>query len=84
MPVIFAGSVKVGIERTEMLGRITETIVLLLKGCAIGVANIIPGVSGGTIAVVVGVYDRLIESIACFFESPLKRKENILFLMKIL
>ena len=30
------------------------------KGTVIGVANIIPGVSGGTIAVVLGIYDRLI------------------------
>lgn len=66
-----------------MAGRIKETVMLLLKGGAIGVANIIPGVSGGTLAVVLGVYDRLIESIARFFEAPEKRKEYILFLAKI-
>jgi putative membrane protein len=38
--------------------------VLLAKGAVIGVANIIPGVSGGTIAVVLGLYDRLVESIS--------------------
>jgi putative membrane protein len=67
-----------------MPARIKETIVLFLKGCAIGVANIIPGVSGGTLAVILGIYDRLIESIACFFESPGKRKEYIIFLVKVL
>ncbi len=61
-----------------------ETGILFLKGCAIGVANIIPGVSGGTIAVVMGIYDRLIEAIACFFDSPEKRKGYILFLFKVI
>ncbi|MFH1846450.1 MAG: DUF368 domain-containing protein [Candidatus Omnitrophota bacterium] len=62
---------------------IKETIVLFSKGAVIGVANIIPGVSGGTLAVVLGIYDRLIESIAKFFEKPEKRKEYMFFLMKI-
>lgn len=31
-------------------------------GIAVGVANVIPGVSGGTMAVVFGVYDRIISS----------------------
>jgi putative membrane protein len=63
--------------------RIKETIILLLKGGAIGVANIIPGVSGGTLAVVLGVYDKLIEAISLFFESPDKQKEYSLFLVKV-
>lgn len=35
----------------------------LLKGTVIGVANIIPGVSGGTMAVSMGIYDKLIHAI---------------------
>lgn len=34
-----------------------------LKGILIGIANIIPGVSGGTMAVSMGVYDKIIKSI---------------------
>ena len=60
-----------------------NTILLVIKGGFIGIANIIPGVSGGTIAVILGIYDRLIESIASFFSNPLKRKEYFLFLTKI-
>lgn len=41
----------------------------LAKGTAIGAANTVPGVSGGTIAVVTGIYDRLVEAIGDFF-SP--------------
>lgn len=36
---------------------------LILKGAVIGIANVIPGVSGGTMAVVMGVYDKLIHAI---------------------
>jgi putative membrane protein len=38
----------------------------LLKGILIGIANIIPGVSGGTMAVSVGVYDKMILAITGF------------------
>ena len=38
-------------------------INLFLKGLAIGTAAIIPGISGGTIAFMLGIYDLLIESI---------------------
>lgn len=37
-----------------------EFLKLILKGIALGVANVIPGVSGGTMAVVFNVYDRII------------------------
>ena len=36
----------------------------ILKGIMIGIANIIPGVSGGTMAVSLGIYDKLIASIS--------------------
>ncbi len=35
-------------------------LLLFLKGLAMGAANVIPGVSGGTIALVTGIYERLI------------------------
>lgn len=36
-----------------------------IQGIVIGVANIIPGVSGGTLALALGIYGRLINSIRC-------------------
>ncbi len=39
---------------------------LFLKGIAMGAANVIPGVSGGTIAFVTGIYEELIESLKSF------------------
>ena len=40
-----------------------DDIFRFLKGFAIGAANVIPGVSGGTIAFITGIYERLIEAI---------------------
>ena len=39
---------------------------LILKGMAMGVAEVIPGVSGGTIAFITGIYEELINSIKSF------------------
>lgn len=38
-------------------------IVLFLKGMAMGAADVVPGVSGGTIAFISGIYEELLESI---------------------
>jgi hypothetical protein len=38
-------------------------VVTFLKGLAMGVADSVPGVSGGTIAVMAGIYEELIESL---------------------
>ena len=42
-----------------------------LRGFLIGVAEVIPGVSGGTIALIVGVYQRIIDSAAAFTRGVL-------------
>ena len=39
-------------------------LAVYLKGVCMGAADIIPGVSGGTIALIVGIYDRLVTAIA--------------------
>jgi putative membrane protein len=39
---------------------------IFLRGMAMGVADLIPGVSGGTVALVSGIYDRLVNAIAAF------------------
>ena len=40
-----------------------EAVPLILKGAAMGAANVIPGVSGGTVAFVTGIYERLIHAV---------------------
>jgi putative membrane protein len=55
----------------------------IFHGIAIGIANIIPGVSGGTIAVILGIYDKLIEAISEFVPNKSNRKTYIKFLFQI-
>lgn len=45
---------------------VRDAIVLFVKGVLMGTADIIPGVSGGTIALIVGIYRRLIEGIKSY------------------
>ena len=40
--------------------------ILILKGIGMGAANVIPGVSGGTIALITNIFERLINSIKSF------------------
>ena len=57
-----------------------EKLTLVIKGFLIGVANIIPGVSGGTLAITLGIYEKLIGAISHFFKNL---KENIKFIIPI-
>lgn len=52
----------------------------ILKGMVIGIANVIPGVSGGTMMVAMGIYDKLIYCITHLFSEF---KKNLKFLVPI-
>ncbi|RKI92419.1 DUF368 domain-containing protein [Parablautia intestinalis] len=52
----------------------------ILKGIVMGTANIIPGVSGGTMAVSMGIYDKLIHSVTHLLKDF---KESLKFLIPI-
>ena len=52
----------------------------ILSGVVIGVANIIPGVSGGTMMVAMGIYDKLISAITGLFKNF---KKSLKFLFPI-
>jgi putative membrane protein len=49
-----------------------QIVSLFLKGLAMGAANVIPGVSGGTIALITGIYERLINAIKSVDHNALK------------
>ncbi len=54
-----------------------ESIIsLMLKGAAMGIAEVIPGVSGGTIAFITGIYERLINCIKAFGPGLLVTLKN--------
>ena len=57
-----------------------EGLKNICAGAMVGVANIIPGVSGGTMAVVLGIYDRLIDSLSLRWQ---KLKKNFWFLLTV-
>ena len=57
-----------------------EFIVNILRGMVIGIANVIPGVSGGTMMVSMGIYDRLILVLTHFIK---RMKEAIALLVPI-
>ena len=55
-------------------------LFLTLKGLAMGIANVVPGVSGATLAVIFRVYDHLIEAINQLFTEP---KKSLQFLIPL-
>ncbi|MBC8569353.1 DUF368 domain-containing protein [Zongyangia hominis] len=57
-----------------------EFIKNLLSGAIIGIAEVIPGVSGGTLAVLLGIYDKLIGAISHLREGF---RKNLRFLLPL-
>ncbi|WP_078552667.1 DUF368 domain-containing protein [Bacillus alkalicellulosilyticus] len=50
----------------------------LFRGMMMGISDLVPGISGGTIAVVLGIYDRFISSISKFFSREWKAQLGFL------
>ena len=57
-----------------------QYLMLFVKGIAIGAANVVPGVSGATLAVIFRVYDKLIASINSLFKDM---KNSLKFLIPL-
>ncbi|MBM9548935.1 DUF368 domain-containing protein [Leptospira sp. 201903074] len=56
-----------------------EILFCLLNGFLIGIANLIPGVSGGTFALILGLYDRLITAITSLNLETIKVSLSLVF-----
>lgn len=54
-----------------------EKLILFIKGIVLGVAFVIPGVSGGTLAVLLGIYEELIEAASNFYKIWLTLKNTL-------
>lgn len=63
---------------------VRDYFVIALKGVAMGAADVVPGVSGGTIAFISGIYEELIDSISKVNLKTLKlwRKQGFLAMWK--
>ena len=57
-----------------------KNIILFIKGFIMGIANIIPGVSGGTLAIILGIYEDFIGALSHFFKNF---KKNLLFILPV-
>ena len=55
-------------------------LINFLKGIAVGIATLVPGVSGGTMSIILGIYDNLIHAVSSFFQDW---KKNLLFLGEV-
>ena len=53
----------------------------MLAGLIIGIGVVLPGVSGGVIAVILNIYDKLIFAVTNFSKN---KKENFIFLLKVI
>lgn len=54
-----------------------KIISLLLKGFVLGFSMMLPGLSGGTIAFVLGIYEKIISEISKFQLKPLKKSFSL-------
>jgi len=52
--------------------KIKDYLLISLKGMGMGAADVVPGVSGGTIAFITGIYEELIDSIKSINTSAVK------------
>ena len=56
-------------ENTQNTNKIKRFIIDVIKGVVMGAAFIIPGFSGGTVAVLLGIYNGFINAIAGIFKD---------------
>ncbi|ACB86272.1 undecaprenyl phosphate translocase family protein [Natranaerobius thermophilus] len=61
-----------------------KPIALAISGAFIGIANLVPGISGGTVAIVFGIYDDLIGSFKGIASQDGQRKQHLAFLIPFL
>jgi putative membrane protein len=57
--------------------RRTRPLVHFGQGLLMGTADVVPGVSGGTVALIVGIYERLIEAVRAVTAVPLKIRRGV-------
>lgn len=56
-----------------------DSIKAVLHGLTVGASMSVPGVSGGSMAIILGIYDRLLRSVGEIFKKP---KESLPYLIK--
>lgn len=59
--------------------KIKNIILEAMKGTATGASMLVPGVSGGTMALLMGFYDKLLDAAGGFFKNPKKNAATLFF-----
>ncbi len=59
-------------DKYPIFAAMNGKLLLALKGAAMGIAEVIPGVSGGTIAFITGIYEKLLDTIKAFSPALIK------------
>lgn len=63
------------------MNKIKKALLEAIKGTATGASMLVPGVSGGTMALLMGFYDKLLDAVGNLFKNPKKNIGTILFYM---
>jgi len=58
-------------------------LVLVLKGIAYGLTHIVPGLGGGLILILMGIYEQFVDAIGNFFVDRERWKDHIAFLVPL-
>ncbi len=59
-------------QNNRQVNKVKQFFTLALKGAGMGAANVIPGVSGGTVALITGIFEELIDSIKSIDVTAIK------------
>ena len=57
-----------------------KRVVLMLKGAAFGLSNIVPGMTGGAVLIILGIYEQFVDAVGNLATDRERRREYILFL----
>ena len=71
---------------------LNNLLIITLKGTAMGAADLVPGISGGTVALITGIYQKLINDLKVVTSNPLLiihfqrfvKTPEVIFLMNLL
>ncbi len=55
-------------------------LIVMFKGMAFGLSNIVPGLTGGAILIMLGVYEEFVDALGNFFINRSRRKAYLIFL----
>ena len=67
-------------NESKPINPVTDWFIRLVKGVIIGIGFILPGLSGGVLAVILGIYDRILAFLANLRKNFIK---NVLFFIPV-